>query len=272
MYRTLKNGIQIPAMGIGTYQIMEKEILSTVIHEALDSGFPLIDTASAYLNERLIGKVLQEEKIPREQIFLQSKVWCTNYGYKETKEALKTTLRKMKTDYLDAYLIHWPAAAASVNEDTWAAMEDLYKEGLTKSIGICNCNEEQLRLFLSAGSMIPMIHQFEYHPGLLDRSVIELCRKHNIQIEASSPLGTGILLKHEVVETLAREKEKTLAQILLRFELQTGVIPLPKSSTRGHVKENFELFDFELTEHEMKQLTMLSGVKPSYGPPEAVNI
>ena len=247
-------------IGIGTWQITDKEVMSQTLNQAFELGYRLIDTAAAYGNEMIIGKALQEISFNREELFIQDKLWNTNRGYEQSREACKKSLRKLKIDYLDSYLIHWPASKKlyknweEINAETWRGMEALQKEGLVRTIGVCNFKTHHLESLCATASMMPQINQLEIHPGMLQHEIVEYCRKKQIIVEASSPLGNGQILENSVLIQLAEQKHKTTAQICLRWAIEKQLVVLPKSTKSKRLQENMDILDFMLTESEMKQI------------------
>ena len=247
-------------IGIGTWQITGKEVMSQTLNQAFELGYRLIDTAAAYGNEMIIGKALLEISVNREELFIQDKLWNTNRGYKQSQEACKKSLRKLKIDYLDSYLIHWPASKKlhenweEINAETWRGMEALQKEGLVRNIGVCNFKIHHLESLCATASMMPQINQLEIHPGMLQHEIVEYCRKKHIIVEASSPLGNGQILENNVLIQLAEQKHKTTAQICLRWAIEKQLVVLPKSTKSKRLQENMDIFDFILAESEMKQI------------------
>ncbi len=259
-YYVLENNIKIPGVGLGTWQITGRDLLKSIIRDAYDVGYRLIDTAAAYSNEIALSKAVSENELPREELFLSDKVWNTSRGYEAVQEACRKSLKKLKTDYLDLYLIHWPASPklypdwAEINADTWRGMERLYKDGFVRAIGVCNFKTHHLDELLKEAEIKPFINQVEMHPGLNQKELLDYCRDKDILIEASSPLGNGQILSNPVLNEIATEKKKTPAQICLRWGLQKGVIVIPKSSNPERIKQNIEVFDFELTEEDVEKI------------------
>lgn len=259
-YRVLNNGIQIPAIGIGTWQITDREIMKDVIVDAYSEGYRLIDTAAAYSNEIALAKAIEKSNISREKLFITDKAWNTYRGYDKVQDACRKSLKKLKTDYLDAYLIHWPASQklhsnwVEINAETWRGMEQLYKDGLVRAIGVCNFKVHHLEKLLETVRIAPMINQIEIHPGLNQEEIMEYCAENEIIIEASSPLGNGQILSNKQILEIAQNKRKTPAQICLRWEIQKGLIPIPKTIKRERLTQNMSVFDFELTMDEMNCL------------------
>ncbi len=256
----LSNNNSIPGIGLGTWQITDRDLLKSIIRDAYDAGYRLIDTAAAYSNEIALSKAISENGLPREELFLSDKVWNTSRGYEAVQEACKKSLKKLKTDYLDLYLIHWPASPklypnwAEINADTWRGMERLYKDGFVRAIGVCNFKKHHLEELLKEAEVKPFINQVEMHPGLNQTELLDYCYDKDIVVEASSPLGNGQILANPVLNEIAAEKKKTTAQICLRWGLQKGVIVIPKSSNPERIKQNIEVFDFELTEEELEKI------------------
>lgn len=254
----LKNGVSIPAVGLGTWQINNKELMTELLDTAYSEGYSLIDTAAAYSNEMIIGKAIQELEIPRNELFISDKVWNTNRGYEAVQKACRTSLKKLKTDYLDMYLIHWPASPKlhddwkEINAETWRGMEQLYKDGLVKSIGVCNFKVHHLEELEKSAEIMPMVNQFEIHPGMTQTDLVEFCKKNQICVEASSPLGNGQILQDEKLKQIAEENDKSVAQICLRWGLQKGAVIIPKTSNPSRLAQNIDIFDFGLTDAEMK--------------------
>ena len=216
--------------------------------------------SSHYSNEIALAKALAAAEIKRTEMFLSDKVWNTSRGAAAVQEACRKSLKKLKTEYLDLYLIHWPASMklypdwAEVNADTWRGMEQLYKDGLVRAIGVCNFKEHHLTALEKTAEIIPMVNQLELHPGLNQSEILDYCKIRNIQVEASSPLGNGQILSNEKLVEIANRKEKTPAQICLRWELQKGIVAIPKTTAKDRLVQNIEVFDFTLDEDEMKEI------------------
>jgi len=255
---TLRNGMQIPQIGLGTWQIIDREVLKALIPGAFNEGYRLIDMAAAYGNEISIAKAISEAEVPRNELILSDKVWNTSRGYNAVQEACRKSLKKLKTDYFDIYLIHWPASMAlfpdwaEINADTWRGMEQLYKDGLVRSIGVCNFKIHHLEELDKTATIIPMINQVEMHPGMPQDDLLSYCNEREIVIEASSPLGSGQVLTNNILVDIARAKEKSPSQICIKWLLQKGVIALPKTSKCERLSTNINLDDFYLSEEEIK--------------------
>ena len=265
-YRALSNGLKIPIVGLGTWQITDRHTLSDVISNAYKYGYSFIDTAAAYSNELSIGRTIQNLDIQRKNLFISSKVWNTNRGYEQVQLACQSSLKKLKTDYLDAYLVHWPASPKmhkdweELNAETWRGMEQLYKDGIVRSIGVCNFKIKHLEALLKNVTIAPMILQIEYHPGMNTQELIELndrCKEIGIVLEASSPLGNGQILKNEKILEVAGSHKKSAAQICLRYCIQKDFIVIPKSINQSRLHQNIDIFDFQLSKEEMTILDNL---------------
>lgn len=256
----LANGVRIPVLGLGTWQLRERETVRSVIGTAAELGYRLIDTAAAYSNEISIGKALAEVPLRREELFISDKVWNTCRGYDKVRDACRASLKKLKTDYLDLYLVHWPASPRlypdweEQNADTWRGMESLYREGLVRAIGVCNFKPHHLAALQKTAQVQPMVDQFEFHPGMPQRELIAYCRQNGIAMMASSPLGNGQILGNETLLRLAAAKKKSSAQICLRYALDSGFIALPKASSPQRLAENISVFDFTLEPQEKQTL------------------
>ena len=253
----LSNGVRLPQIGMGTWQINDRKMLRELIKSAYECGYYMIDTAAAYSNETGIGKALEALSADRKNWILCDKVWNTFRGYDKVKEACKKSLKKLKTDYLDLYLIHWPASlklytnAEEINADTWRGMEALYREGFVRAIGVCNFKIHHLKELEKTAEIRPMVNQIEFHPGMLSQELVFYCQKAGICVEASSPLGNGQILKNEVVQRIARSRQRSSAQICLRFAIERGLIVIPKTISMERLHENIDVSDFCLTEKEM---------------------
>ena len=256
----LRNGNEIPCVGLGTWQIIDRGLMEIIISSAYEEGYRLIDTAAAYSNEIAVAKAISAKNIRRDELFLSDKVWNTSRGYEAVQEAAKKSLKKLKTDYFDLYLVHWPASAKlyhdweTINADTWRGMEKLYQEGLAKNIGVCNFKVHHLEALKKTAKELPHINQIELHPGLLQKEIIDYCRKETIVIEASSPLGNGKILNNTTLNSLAKKKKVSTAQICLRWAIQKGVVVIPKTSDPRRLSENIDLFRFELSHDEMQSI------------------
>jgi len=246
----LNNGVKMPYLGLGTWKVKEIDAINSV-NWALEVGYRMIDTATLYGNEQEVGKAIQSSEIPREEIFITSKVWDSDQGYEKTKKAYEESLKLLDIDYLDLYLIHWPR---KLRNETWRAMQELYEEGRVKAIGVANFAIHHLKELLEKFEIIPAVNQVEFSPFLYRKELLKFCRKNNIQLEAYSPLTHGRKLDNPILKEIGKKYEKTPAQILIRWGLEHNIIEIPKSSNKEHIRENAEVFDFELSEEDMENM------------------
>lgn len=259
----LNNGYKIPCIGYGTWQTPDGETAVKCVKQAIEDGYRHIDTAAVYGNEDGVGKGIKESGIKREDLFVTSKVWNANRGYESTKKAFYKTLKDLDLEYLDLYLIHWPAAAHQfenwdqINLDTWRAMTELYKEGRIKAIGVSNFKPHHLKSLMET-EVKPMVNQIEFHPGQMEEETVKYCRENNIVVEAWSPLGTGKMLTNETLKGVADKYNKSVAQICIKWCLQNNTLPLPKSVTPSRIKENSEVFDFTISDDDMKTINEMA--------------
>lgn len=272
----LNDGNEIPIVGFGTYKITEQEGIDSVNY-AISNGYRLIDTAAIYKNEEAVGKGIKTSGIAREEIFVTTKLWRENLGYEATKTELEKSLNRLDLDYIDLYLIHWPANAKNydnwqkTNADTWRAMEALQADGKIKSIGVSNFWQEHLEALFQTANIIPSINQIEFHPGYWQPELVEYCKKQNIVVESWSPLARGKVFENETLKKIAKNHNKSVAKVCLRWIIQHNVVVIPKSTTKERIKDNINLFDFELSVEEMKQIDNLhkmgfSGELPNIWP------
>ncbi|MBS3771508.1 MAG: aldo/keto reductase [Bacteroidales bacterium] len=248
---TLSNGVRMPYFGLGVYSMNNEEVTSAV-HRALETGYRLIDTASVYGNEEGVGKAVRESDLPREEVFVTSKVWNTDQGYERTLKAFDKSMNRLGLDYLDLYLIHWPVS--DLYKDTWKALEKLYNEGRIRAIGVSNFLIHHLKDLMEDAEITPMVNQVEFHPHLVQQELHDFCQKNQIQSEAWAPLMRGKVNEIPLLKGLAEKYEKTPAQIVLRWDLQKGVATIPKSSNPERIRSNADIFDFELSEGDVKRI------------------
>ena len=270
---TLSNGVEIPAVGYGTYLTSEKD--DGTVAAALEAGYRHFDTASFYGTEQALGDALKAAGVPREELFLTSKLWKDEMGYENALAAFERSLQKLGTDYLDLYLIHWPrtddltAEWRQLDHDTWRALEELYRAGRVRAIGVSNFLPHHLRNLMETAEIAPMVNQIEFHPGYPQTWNVEFCKAHGILPEAWSPLGRTRVLQDERLAGIAAKYGKTVAQLCVRFALQCGVVPLPKSSSPARMQANLDVFDFVISDEDMDRILTLpqfgwSGLHPDY--------
>ncbi|MEK5478543.1 aldo/keto reductase [Paenibacillus sp. FSL R5-0407] len=257
---TLHNGVKMPGLGLGVFKVEEGPELIQAVKAAVKHGYRSIDTAAVYQNEGSVGEAIaelfKESTVAREDLFVTSKVWNADLGYESTLAAYETSLNKLGLDYLDLYLIHWPVKGKY--KEAWRALETLYRDGRVKAIGVSNFQVHHLEDLMKDAEIKPMINQVEFHPRLTQKEVRAFCQEHGIQMEAWSPLMQGELLNNEVLKGIAEKHGKSVAQIILRWDVQHGVVTIPKSTKEQRIIENAALFDFELTEDDMNQIDGLN--------------
>ncbi|NNU84116.1 aldo/keto reductase [Geobacillus sp. BMUD] len=253
---TLHNGVKMPWVGLGVYKVKEGEEVRSAVRTALEVGYRHVDTAAFYENEEGVGQAIRESGIPREQVFVTTKVWNTDQGYETTLKAFDKSLKKLGFDYVDLYLVHWPVKGKY--KETYRALEKLYKDGYVRAIGVSNFHIHHLQDVLADCEIKPMVNQVEYHPRLTQKELHAFCQENGIQLEAWSPLMRGEILNEPTIVDIGRKYGKTPAQVVLRWDLQHRVVTIPKSVTPARIKENADLFDFSLTDEEMKQIDALN--------------
>jgi len=260
---TLHNGVKMPYFGLGVYLSEDGKEVINAIKWALDAGYRHIDTASVYNNEEGVGIGIKESNVSREDIFVVSKVWNSDQGYDTTLKAFDESLDRLDLEYLDLYLVHWPVSGKSTN--TWKALEYLYEQKRVRAIGVSNFLQHHLQDLLSSAKIVPMVNQMEFHPYLVQQDLLDFCKAKNIQYEAWSPMMQGNIFGIDIFKELAHKYSKTIAQIVLRWDLQKGVITIPKSSNRERIIANADIFDFEITDGDMDNLDSLNRGK-RFGP------
>ncbi|MBU5466887.1 aldo/keto reductase [Virgibacillus sp. MSJ-26] len=272
VFKTLNNNLHIPQLGYGVWKVPNEEATEAVEH-ALDTGYRLIDTAKVYGNEQGVGEALANSSIPREELFITTKVWNADQGYDNTLKAFNKSIEKLGLDYVDLYLIHWPTPEYDEYVDTYKALEKLYKDGRTKSIGVCNFDIEHLERLMDECDIVPAVNQVECHPYLQQKELKDFCHKHDIVLEAYSPLMNGTkVLEDPVIKQIAKQYDKTPAQVILRWHLQSDVVIIPKTVTPSRMKENLDVFDFELTDSDMERIAELDRGERHNSVPSEMNI
>lgn len=255
----LNNGVEIPQLGFGVFQIPPDEVVEPV-RSAIESGYRLIDTAAAYGNEEGVGKAIAEAGVPREELFLTTKLWNTDHGHDEALRAFDTSLGKLGVDSVDLYLIHWPLPSRGRYVETWQALEKIYADGRARAIGVSNFTEPHLRRLLAESGVVPAVNQVELHPRFNQADLRAFHAEHSIVTEAWSPIGQGQgLLQDPVVTGIAQAVDRTPAQVVLRWHLQLGNVAIPKSTHAQRIRANIEVFDFELTAAQMGELSGMAG-------------
>ena len=258
---TLNNGIEMPKLGLGVFRVEDSKELVNALKVAIKNGYRSIDGAAIYGNEEAMGEGIREgikeAGISREDLFITSKVWNADLGYESTIAAYESSLKRLGLDYLDLYLIHWPVAGKY--KEAWRALEYLYKEGRVKSIGVSNFQVHHLQDLLSDAEIKPVINQIEFHPYLTQEKLRNFCIDNNIQVEAWSPLmADNGLLENEILKEIANKHNKTTAQVVLRWDLQSQVVTIPKSTNERRLIENIDIFDFSLSKEDMEKIDSLN--------------
>lgn len=257
---TLNNGAKMPVLGLGVFRVEDSPELVNAVKSAIKNGYRSIDGAAIYGNEESMGKGIsegiKEAGISREDLFITSKVWNADLGYESTIAAYETSLKKLGLDYLDLYLIHWPVQGKY--KEAWRALEYLYKQGRVKTIGVSNFQVHHLEDILKDADIKPMVNQIEFHPRLTQGKVRGFCEKNNIQVEAWSPLMVGKLFDNEILKEIADKYNKSIAQVILRWDIENNVVTIPKSTNEGRIIENSKIFDFKLTKEEVERINSLN--------------
>ncbi|WP_163859343.1 aldo/keto reductase [Paenibacillus elgii] len=251
----LNNGVRMPWLGLGVWKTKEGDEVVQAVQHALEAGYRSIDTAAVYGNEAGVGQAIQTSSIPRDQLFVTTKVWNADQGYDSTLRAFEESRRKLQLEVIDLYLIHWPGK--DKYKETWKALEKLYKDGLVRAIGVSNFKVHHLENLLQDSEIVPAVNQVEFHPLLIQQELRTFCKEHKIQLEAWSPLMQGNL-DLPLLSELAGNYGKTPAQIILRWDLQHGVVTIPKSIRESRIRENIDVFDFTLSDEDMARLDGLN--------------
>ncbi|CAM3228457.1 aldo/keto reductase [Empedobacter stercoris] len=270
----ISNGIDIPAIGFGTW-LLEGEKVTEPLKIALEKGYTHIDTAAIYKNEKEIGVVLQSQNIDRKELFITSKCWNSERGYEKALAAFEQTLSDLQTDYLDLYLIHWPANEtqfpdnwAALNASTWRAFEEIYTSGKAKAIGVSNFNINHLEALFETAKIKPMVNQIEIHPGHSQPELVDFCKQNNLLVQAWSPLGSGRILENELIVSLANKYNVSVGQICINYCLAKEILPLPRSSSEKNIEANLTSDNFKLSAEDIKAIDEMpadgfSGLNPS---------
>lgn len=259
---TLNNGIQMPAVGFGTYKAADGKS-ADIIKKAIESGYRYFDTASFYGTETYLAEAIRQSGLPRKDFFIASKLWKTEMGYENARDAFRRTLENLETDYLDLYLIHWPLPEPGyenwkeLDRETWRALEELYAEGKIRAIGLSNFLPHHIENILAGCTVRPAVDQIEYHPGYSQEAAVQYCREKGILVQAWSPIGRSRVLEDPLVCELAAKYRVSPAQICLKFAVQRGIIPLPKSSSPERMKQNMDLFSFEMDQEDIWRLATM---------------
>ncbi|OMG01103.1 glyoxal reductase [Paenibacillus sp. FSL R7-0337] len=252
----LANGVEMPWFGLGVFKVQEGQEVIDSVKAAIKAGYRSIDTAAVYGNEEGVGQAIRESGVSREELFITTKVWNTEQGYDSTLAAFDESLNKLGLDYADLYLVHWPIRAKY--KDTWRALEKLYADGKVRAIGVSNFQIDHLEDLLADAAVKPMVNQVELHPLLNQQELREYCKAQGIQIEAWAPLAQGHLLDNEVLADIAAHHNKTLPQVILRWDLQNGIVTIPKSIREERIIANADIFDFELSDEEISRIDGLN--------------
>ena len=269
---TLNNGIKMPILGFGVYQITDLDVCEQCVYDALMTGYRLIDTAAAYQNEEAVGRAIKRSGVPREEIFVTTKLWIQDASYESTKKAFAKSLERLQLDYLDLYLIHQPFGDVY---GSWRAMEELYREGKIRAIGVSNFQMDRLVDLIIHNEVVPAVNQIETHPFCQQIESAKLMKEYNVQIESWAPFAEGRnnIFQNEVLVSIAQKYNKSVAQVILRWLTQRGIVAIPKSVHKERIIENFNIFDFELSQEDMKMIATLDTKKSlffSHNDPEIV--
>lgn len=274
---TLNNGVKVPCIAFGTYKAAEGNS-ADIIAAAIDEGYRYFDTASFYETEEYLAEAIQKSGLPREDFFIATKLWKEEMGYEETLAAFERSSKRLNTDYIDLYLIHWPKPThdyenwKQLNIDTWKALEKLYKEGKVRAIGVSNFLPHHLDNLFENCEIKPMVDQIEYHPGYTQEATVQYCKQHDILVQAWSPIARGRILQDVTLIEMAEKYSVSVAKLALRFCIQNEVLPLPKASSKERMRENMNLFDFEISDEDMKRLNTLPQIGWSGEHPDRVRV
>jgi diketogulonate reductase-like aldo/keto reductase len=262
----LSNGVEIPCVGFGTWQTPDGDVAVSSVKAALAAGYRHIDTAAIYGNEESVGRAIRESGVARKDIFLTTKLWNDDHGYDSTLRAFEASSKRLGTDYFDLYLIHWPnpvkfrANWQEANAGTWKAFEELYNAKKVRAIGVSNFHQRHIEPLLKIARIAPQVNQIRLCPGDTQDAVVDYCRTKNILLEAYSPLGVGKLLSAPEMKAFAEKYRRSIAQICIRWSLQRGYLPLPKSVTPERIAENTKVFDFDLSPEDVEKIAGFTGI------------
>ncbi len=252
----LSNGVEMPWFGLGVYKVEEGDQVVNSVKWAIEAGYRSIDTAALYQNEEGVGQAIKESGVPREELFITTKVWNSDQGYDATLQAFEKSLSKLGLDYVDLYLVHWPVKGKY--KDTWRALEKLHEDGKVRAIGVSNFQIHHLEDLLADAKVRPVVNQVELHPLLSQVELRNYCKEQGIQIEAWAPLAQGRLLDNPILQAIADKHGKSIAQVLLRWDIQSGIVTIPKSIKKERIVQNADIYNFELSVEEMKQIDDLN--------------
>lgn len=253
---TLNNGIKMPLVGFGTWKILPNSSAEKAVGLALKNGYRSIDTARIYLNEKGVGKAIKNSGLPRNDIFVATKLWNSDQGHEKTQKAIDKSLNRLGLEYVDLYLMHWPVTDKRL--ESWQEMIKIFKSGKAKAIGVCNFTEEHLVEIIDQTGFVPMVNQVEFHPFLNQKLLQDYCKEHKIRLEAYSPLAHGRRIQHPVLSEIAAKHAKHTAQIMLRWSLQLGNVIIPKSTREDRIQDNIDIFDFDLDSDDMNRINDLN--------------
>lgn len=251
----LNNGVEMPYFGLGVFKVNDGDEVINSIHCALEAGYRHVDTAALYANEQGVGKAINEHSVHRDDVFVTSKVWNSDQDYESTLRAFDKTMAKLNFEYLDLYLVHWPVA--NKFKETWRALEKIYRDGRVKAIGVSNFLQHHLEDLMGSAEIMPMVNQMEFHPRLVQQELIDFCHQNKIQYEAWSPFRMGEIFKVTELDEIAKKYNKTVAQLVLRWDLQKGVITIPKSAKKDRIIANADIFNFEISQDDIALIDAL---------------
>ncbi|RNF11573.1 prostaglandin F synthase [Trypanosoma conorhini] len=266
---TLHNGVRIPQLGLGVWRAEDGAETANAVRWAIEAGYRHIDTAYFYMNEKGVGQGIRDSGVPREEVWVTTKLWNSDHGYDKALAAFERSRGLLGLEYIDLFLIHWPGKRKFV--ETWKALEKLYEDKKVRAIGVCNFEPHHLTELFQDCKIRPMVNQVELHPQLQQHAVRDFCRRHNIAVIAWSPLGKGArsgILQNPLLGEIAKRYSKSPAQVIIRWDLQHGIVAIPKSTHQGRIKENFNVWDFRLSEEEMRQIDSLNEDKRLGGHPD----